>query len=167
MRCPYCGIEEDKVVDSRVAEEGRAIRRRRECLGCNRRYTTFERPEEVPLLVVKRNGVEEPFDREKIVAGMISACKNRPVTAAEIDSLAEDVEEAMRADTRRPIPSAEIGREVLERLRDLDEVAYLRFASVYKDFQELDDFERELGLLLKKSPPKGSGGKPDDASLRT
>lgn len=157
MRCPYCGVEEDKVVDSRVAEEGRAIRRRRECLGCTRRYTTFERPEEVPLLVVKRNGVEEPFERDKIVAGLISACKNRPVTEAEIDSLAEDVEEAMRADTRRPIPSAEIGREVLERLRNVDEVAYLRFASVYKDFQELDDFERELGLLLKKLPPKGTG----------
>ena len=108
-------------------------------------------------MVVKRNGVEEAFDLDKIVAGLISACKNRPVTAAEIDSLAEDVEEAMRADSRRPIPSAEIGREVLERLRNLDEVAYLRFASVYKDFQELDDFERELGLLLKKSPPKGTG----------
>lgn len=157
MRCPYCSVEEDKVVDSRIAEEGRAIRRRRECLGCNRRYTTFERPEEVPLLVVKRNGIEEPFDRDKIVAGVVSACKNRPVTAAEIDSLTEDVEEAMRADPRRPIPSAEIGREVLERLRGLDDVAYLRFASVYKDFDELADFERELGLLLKKSPPKDAG----------
>jgi transcriptional repressor NrdR len=155
MRCPYCGVEEDKVVDSRVAEEGRAIRRRRECLGCTRRYTTFERPEEVPLLVVKRNHVEEPFDRDKIVSGLVSACKNRPVTAAEIDALAEDVEEAMRAHPTRPIPTAEIGREVLERLRDLDDVAYLRFASVYKDFQELTDFERELGILLKKSPPKG------------
>ncbi len=162
MRCPYCGIEEDKVVDSRVAEEGRAIRRRRECLGCNRRFTTFERQEEVPLLVVKRNGVEEPFDRDKIVAGLLSACKNRPVTAAEIDALTEDVEEAMRGYTERPIPSAEIGREVLERLRDLDEVAYLRFASVYKDFQELDDFEREMGLLLKKSPPKGRGDRAED-----
>ena len=154
MRCPYCGVEEDKVVDSRVAEEGRAIRRRRECLGCTRRYTTFERPEEVPLLVSKRNGVEEPFDREKIIAGVLSACKNRPVSAAEIDALADDVEESMRAHTERPIPSAEIGREVLERLRDLDEVAYLRFASVYKDFQELTDFERELGLLLQKREPK-------------
>jgi transcriptional repressor NrdR len=107
--------------------------------------------------VVKRNGIEEPFDRDKIVAGVLSACKNRPVTAAEIDSLTEDVEEAMRADARRPIPSAEIGREVLERLRALDDVAYLRFASVYKDFDELADFERELGLLLKKSPPKDAG----------
>ena len=156
MFCPYCGDEEDKVVDSRTAEEGRAIRRRRECLNCGRRYTTFERAEEVPLLVSKRNGVEEPFDLDKVVAGIRMAVKNRPVTEAEVTALAEDVEEAMRADSRRPIPSSEIGREVLERLRELDDVAYLRFASVYKDFQELDDFEREMGVLLKRSPPKGT-----------
>lgn len=154
MRCPYCETEEDKVVDSRVAEEGRAIRRRRECLGCGRRYTTFERAEEAPLLVVKRNGVEENFNRQKIVAGLISACKNRPVTLASIEELAEDVEDAMRSFPKRPIPTADIGKEVLERVRDLDDVAYLRFASVYKDFQELNDFERELGLLQKKLPPK-------------
>lgn len=154
MRCPYCANEEDKVVDSRLAEEGRAIRRRRECLACGRRFTTFERPEEVPLLVLKRNGEEEPFEIEKIVEGLRAACKNRPVSDVEILHLAEDVEEAMRAAAERPIRTAEIGREVLERLRSLDEVAYLRFASVYKDFQELDDFERELGILLKKSPPK-------------
>lgn len=156
MFCPYCGKEEDKVVDSRTAEEGRAIRRRRECLECGRRYTTFERAEEVPLLVAKRNGVEEPFELEKVVAGIRMAVKNRPVTEAEVTALAVDVEEAMRADSRRPIPSSEIGREVLERLRELDDVAYLRFASVYKDFQELDDFEREAAVLLKRSPPKGS-----------
>lgn len=156
MFCPYCGNEEDKVVDSRTAEEGRAIRRRRECLSCGRRYTTFERAEEVPLLVAKRNGVEEPFDLEKVIAGIRMAVKNRPVTEAEVTALAVDVEEAMRADSRRPIPSSEIGREVLERLRELDDVAYLRFASVYKDFQELDDFEREMGVLLKRSPPKGT-----------
>lgn len=154
MICPYCGNEEDKVVDSRVAEDGRAIRRRRECLDCGRRYTTFERAEEVPLLVAKRNDTEEPFAIEKMIAGIRMATKNRPVSEAAVQELAEDVEEAMRADPRRPIPSSEIGREVLERLRDIDEVAYLRFASVYKDFQELDDFERELGVLLKKSPPK-------------
>jgi len=154
MRCPYCESEEDKVVDSRLAEEGRAIRRRRECIGCGRRYTTFERAEEVPLLIAKRSGEEEPFDRGKVIEGVRRACKNRPVSEADILAIADDVEEAMRADIRRPVPSAEIGREVLERLRLLDEVAYLRFASVYKDFQELDDFERELGLLLKKSPPK-------------
>jgi len=155
--CPYCGNEEDKVVDSRTAEEGRAIRRRRECLNCGRRFTTFERAEEVPLLVSKRNGHEEPFDLDKVVSGIRMAVKNRPVSDAAVTALAEDVEETMRADPRRPIPSAEIGREVLERLRELDDVAYLRFASVYKDFQELDDFEKELGVLLKRSPPKGTG----------
>lgn len=156
MRCPYCSAEEDKVVDSRVAEEGRAIRRRRECLECGRRYTTFERPEEVPLLILKRSGVEEPFLRDKVTEGIRRACKNRPVSEAEIAAVVDDVEEAMRLDGRRPVPSAEIGREILERLRHLDDVAYLRFASVYKDFQELNDFERELGLLAKKSPPKGT-----------
>ena len=155
MVCPYCGNEEDKVVDSRTAEEGRAIRRRRECLNCGRRYTTFERAEEVPLLVSKRNGIEAPFDIGTVIAGIRMAVQNRPVSEAAVVALAEDVEEAMRADARRPIPSAEIGREVLERLRHLDDVAYLRFASVYKDFQELDDFEREMGTLLKRSPPKG------------
>lgn len=154
MRCPYCANEEDKVVDSRVAEDGRAIRRRRECLACGRRFTTFERPEEVPLLVRKRSGEEEPFDLDKIVAGLRAAIKNRPVTEAAIIDLAEDVEETMRATASRPVPTAEIGREVLERLRDLDDVAYVRFASVYKDFQELDDFERELASLVKRSPPK-------------
>jgi transcriptional repressor NrdR len=155
VRCPYCENPDDKVVDSRLAEDGRAIRRRRECLACGRRFTTFERSEETPLLIVKRNGVEEPFDRQKIVDGIISACKNRPVTLAAIETLAEDVEEAMRVQGRRPVPTSDVGREVLERLQDLDEVAYLRFASVYKDFQELTDFERELGQLLKKLPPKG------------
>lgn len=155
MKCPFCEHMEDKVVDSRLSDEGKAIRRRRECLACGRRYTTFERQEETPLLVVKRNGVEAPFDRSKIVDGVISACKNRPVTLEAIEMLAEDVEEAMRSYPKRPVPSGEIGREVLERLRVLDDVAYLRFASVYKDFQELTDFERELGLI-KKSPPKSS-----------
>jgi transcriptional repressor NrdR len=154
MRCPYCDLEEDKVVDSRLADEGRVIRRRRECLNCGRRYTTFERAEEVPLVVVKRGGVEEPFEREKIVEGLRRSIKNRPVTESAIEEIAEDVEETMRTIGKRRIPSSDIGREVLERLRELDEVAYVRFASVYKDFQELTDFERELGMLAKKSPPK-------------
>ncbi len=161
MRCPYCESEEDKVVDSRLAEEGRAIRRRRECLGCSRRYTTFERAEEVPLLVVKRSGDEEPFLRDKIIDGLRAACKNRPVTDAEIETIADDVEESVRLQGKRPVPTADVGREVLERLRDVDEVAYLRFASVYKDFQELTDFERELGLLQKRVPPKHHADAPE------
>jgi transcriptional repressor NrdR len=154
MRCPYCTSSEDKVVDSRLSEEGRAIRRRRECLVCGRRFTTFERAEEVPLLVTKRNGAEEPFDRDKVLAGIRQATKNRPVSQGEVAAIVDQVEEAMKALTTRPVPSAEIGREVLDRLRHLDEVAYLRFASVYKDFQELFDFEQELGRLQKKEPPK-------------
>lgn len=158
MRCPYCESLDDKVVDSRVGEEGRAIRRRRECLGCARRFTTYERIEEIPLLIVKRNGIEEPFDRAKVVEGIRKACKNRPVAESEIETVAERVEDAIRAHPLRPVPSSEIGKEVLERLAALDDVAYLRFASVYKDFQELTDFERELGFLLKKVPPKVPAG---------
>lgn len=152
MRCPYCSSEEDKVVDSRLAEEGRAIRRRRECLACGRRFTTFERIEETPLVVMKRNGVEDPFDRRKISEGIRRACKNRPVSDDQIEAVAEEVEENIRAGGARKVQSAEIGRLVLDRLRSLDDVAYLRFASVYKGFQELTDFERELLTLLKKSP---------------
>jgi transcriptional repressor NrdR len=145
---------EDKVVDSRLAEEGGAIRRRRECLECTRRYTTYERAEEVPLIVQKRNREEEPFDRSKILDGVRRSIKNRPLTESDLEALAEDVEETVRDLGIRPVPTAEIGRLVLDRLQLLDDVAYLRFASVYKDFQELNDFERELGFLQKKMPPK-------------
>lgn len=154
MRCPFCGHPEDRVVDSRVAEEGGAIRRRRECLSCGQRYTTFERIETVPFMVEKRSGTRDPFDRAKMVAGIRKACKNRPVTVEEMEQLADDVAATVRAGGRNSVASSELGREILERLRDLDEIAYLRFASVYKDFQELTDFERELGLLQKKVPPK-------------
>jgi transcriptional repressor NrdR len=150
VRCPYCDSEEDKVVDSRLADEARAIRRRRECLACGRRYTTFERAEEVPMVVRKRDGSEEPFDRAKIAEGIRRACKNRPVSQQDIERIASGIEEALRAEGRREVGYSDIGRLVLERLAAVDEVAYVRFASVYKSFQELDDFERELGLLLKK-----------------
>jgi transcriptional repressor NrdR len=150
MRCPFCGHEENKVVDSRDTEEGRAIRRRRECLSCSKRFTSFERIEDAPLVVEKRSGGEEPFDRQKIVDGIRMAAKNRPVDLSEIEALADEVEERVRADGRRVIASAEIGREVLDRLNALDDVAYLRFASVYKGFQELTDFERELLMLLRR-----------------
>jgi transcriptional repressor NrdR len=154
MRCPFCGYPDDRVVDSRLAEEGRAIRRRRECESCEQRYTTFERIEQVPLLVLKRSGIKESFEREKLIAGIRKACKNRPISDRTLERLADDVIEAARGEGRKVVPSADLGREVLEGLRELDEVAYLRFASVYKDFQELNDFERELGLLQKKVPPK-------------
>jgi transcriptional repressor NrdR len=153
VRCPWCGVDDDRVVDSRQAEEGGAIRRRRECLGCGRRFTTFERVEEVPLWVVKRSGLREPFDRAKVVAGVRAACKNRPVSAEHMEELAQAVEDALRAETTEPT-SQQVGVAVLERLQGLDDVAYLRFASVYKDFRDVEDFRREVGDLIKQTAPK-------------
>jgi transcriptional repressor NrdR len=155
MRCPACSSIDDKVVDSRLADDGAAIRRRRECLECGRRFTTFERLEEAPLTVLKRSGDREPFRRAKLVAGLQAAAKNRPVTVAQLEDLGAEVEEAMRLQGRE-VTSTEVGVAVLERLRRLDEVAYVRFASVYKGFSEVGDFEREAGLLSKSTAPKGS-----------
>jgi transcriptional repressor NrdR len=148
-----CGSLDDKVVDSRVADDGGAIRRRRECLACNRRFTTFERLEEVPLLVVKRSGDRMPFDRVKIVAGLAAAAKNRPVSPEQMEQLAADVEEEMRL-LGAEVSSQDVGLAVLTRLGALDHVAYLRFASVYKGFEDLADFQREVGLLAKATEPK-------------
>jgi transcriptional repressor NrdR len=154
MRCPWCGQPDDKVVDSRTAENAAAIRRRRECLGCGRRFTTFERVEAVSLTVVKRDGSKEPFDRGKIVSGVEKALKNRPVSDEQVARLVERVEEKLRR-TGPVVTTQEVGIEVLALMRRLDDVGYLRFASVYKDFQELTDFERELGILLQKREPAG------------
>jgi transcriptional repressor NrdR len=149
MRCPYCKSLEDKVVDSRPAEEGTAIRRRRECLGCGSRFTTFERAEHVDLRIRKRSGEVEPYLRSKVVAGLTKACVNRPVTSKDIERLADQIEEHLRSSGRKEVPSAEVGMAILDRLREVDEVAYIRFASVYRDFQELTDFEKEMGLLQR------------------
>ncbi|MDQ1403810.1 MAG: transcriptional repressor NrdR [Actinomycetota bacterium] len=153
MRCPWCASQDDKVVDSRTADDGGAIRRRRECLACGRRYTTFERVEEAPLVVVKRSGHREGFDRAKVVAGLRAATKNRPVSDDQMEALAADVEELVRIEGPE-VPSEVVGRAVLERLRTVDDVAYLRFASVYKGFEDAEDFEREVGLLTKATEPK-------------
>jgi transcriptional repressor NrdR len=154
MRCPWCGHEDDKVVDSRPAEQGATIRRRRECLSCRRRYTTFERIEEIGLMVLKRDGTKEPWDRDKMVAGIRKAIVNRPVTVEQVAQVAERIEGRLRR--KGPVVTwQQVGLEVLQHLQRLDQVAYMRFASVYKDFQELTDFERELGgLLAKKEPAK-------------
>jgi transcriptional repressor NrdR len=154
VRCPACSSVEDKVVDSRIADDGAAIRRRRECLSCGRRFTTFERLEEAPLLVVKRSGHQEPFDSTKVVAGIRAAAKNRPVADEVLEALGTEVEEAMRLEGAE-VTTERIGIAVLDRLRVLDEVAYLRFASVYKDFEDPSDFTREVGDLRKASDPKG------------
>jgi transcriptional repressor NrdR len=144
------------VVDSRVAEDGAAIRRRRECIGCGNRFTTFERIDEVPLMVIKRSGARQPFDRGKVVDGLRSATKNRPVSEEQLDVMAAEVEDEMREGAD---PTTEqVGLAVLERLREVDEVAYLRFASVYKGFEGADDFRREVGLLTKTTAPKGQEG---------
>jgi transcriptional repressor NrdR len=160
MRCPTCASLDDKVVDSRLADEGAAIRRRRECLGCGRRFTTFERVERVEeagLVVVKRSGGREPFRRSKVIAGVAAAAKNRPVGVEQLEGLAADVEEALRLEGSEA-SSARVGAIVLERLRALDEVAYVRFASVYKGFDAPGDFEREVlalsrGELPRQPPP--------------
>src|SRR5262245_19647629 len=148
MRCPKCQADDTKVIDSREAEDGAAIRRRRSCGSCAHRFTTYERLEEVPLVVIKSSGAREPFDRAKVIDGVTAACKGRPVTADQIDQLGEAIEEHARLQGPE-LSSAEIGVEVLDRLRSLDEVAYLRFASVYKDFDAAADFQRELVLLKK------------------
>jgi transcriptional repressor NrdR len=155
VRCPGCSSIDDKVVDSRLADDGGAIRRRRECLVCGRRFTTFERLEEAPFVVVKRSGDREPFDRVKVVGGLRAACKNRPLGTDEsvLEALASEIEESLRLEGPE-VPTSLVGMTVLERLRDLDEVAYVRFASVYKGFDHPSDFEREIGLLTKASAPK-------------
>jgi transcriptional repressor NrdR len=152
MRCPWCGHGEDKVVDSRPAERGDAIRRRRECLSCGRRFTTYERVE-LALVVVKRDGTSEPWDREKMVSGIRKALVNRPVTEEQFAALVTRIEERLRRKGPE-ITSQQVGLEVLANLQQLDQVAYVRFASVYKDFQEIGDFEREFGLLLQKKETK-------------
>jgi transcriptional repressor NrdR len=158
VRCPFCGTDQDRVVDSRPADDGAAIRRRRACAGCGRRFTTFERVDEIPLLILKRDGSKEQFDPAKVVSGLAKACKNRPITDAQIVRITSDIEETLRARGQREVESQEVGIELLNALRDLDAVAYMRFASVYKDFQNPADFERELAdlgtILRKATPPK-------------
>jgi transcriptional repressor NrdR len=152
MRCPWCKAEDDRVVDSRPAEGGATIRRRRECHACGRRYTTFERVEELGLMIVKRGGSKDPFDRDKVADGIRKAVKNRPVSEEQIARVVDRVQDRLRR--KGPvITSQQVGLEVLASLAKLDQVAYMRFASVYKDFQEITDFERELGVLLQKKEP--------------
>jgi transcriptional repressor NrdR len=153
VRCPWCGEAEDKVIDSREVEQGAAVRRRRECVACSRRFTTYERASGAVVVVLKRSGQREPFERRKVVAGVRSACKNRPVDPEAIETLATDVEEELRSGGP-VVTSEEVGLAVLERLRSLDDVASVRFASVYKGFEDAGDFARELGLLGKE--PDGS-----------
>jgi transcriptional repressor NrdR len=158
MRCPACGHLQDRVVDSREAQDGQATRRRRECLSCGRRYTTYERVEEALPQVVKKDGRREAFDRRKIVEGLQRACQKRPVSREQIDALVASVERAVQESGERELPSSVVGEAVVERLKALDEVAYVRFASVYREFRDVAEFMSEVAGLSARSASAPGGG---------
>ncbi|NLJ86642.1 MAG: transcriptional repressor NrdR [Firmicutes bacterium] len=149
MKCPYCSFMESKVVDSRATEEGSSIRRRRECIGCGRRFTTYERLDEIPLMVVKKDGRREAFSRDKIITGVLKASQKRPISYEVIENLAREIERELRNQMEREISSQVIGEMIMERLRHIDEVAYVRFASVYRQFKDIDRFMEELERLQR------------------
>jgi transcriptional repressor NrdR len=149
MKCPFCGHAEDKVVDSRESREGEAIRRRRQCLGCRRRFTTYERIDEIPYMMVKKDGRREKFDRQKVLAGLLRACEKRPISMGKLESIVNEAEALVVESTDRERSTSEIGQLLMERLKKLDKVAYVRFASVYQDFKDIREFMDELKALLK------------------
>ncbi len=150
MRCPFCGYVDSKVLDSRPAEDGNAIRRRRECTECGRRFTTYEKVDEIPLIVVKKDGRREVYDRNKVLGGIIKACEKRPIPMRRMEDMVDDIEKELRNKMDIEVNSEDIGEKVMEKLRDLDEVAYVRFASVYRQFKDVNSFIEELEKLLKK-----------------
>lgn len=149
MKCPFCGIDKDKVTDTRATEDNTVIRRRRECLACGRRFTTYEKLEEMPIMVVKRDGSRQSFDREKLMQSILKSLVKRPVAREEIENIIDNVISSATANFRKEITSHEIGEQVLAQLRELDSVAYVRFASVYRDFDDIDSFLNELKALQK------------------
>ena len=149
MKCPYCGYLESKVVDSRPADEGASIRRRRECLACHKRFTTYETMESLPLMVIKKDGSRQSFDRGKVLSGLIRACEKRPVSYQTLEGLVAEIELSLQNQIDREVSSSQIGELVLERLKQLDEVAYVRFASVYREFKDVDSFMAELKQLME------------------
>ncbi|HHS50433.1 MAG TPA: transcriptional repressor NrdR [candidate division Zixibacteria bacterium] len=162
MKCPFCNEDSDKVVDSRSVREGSAVRRRRECLSCGNRFTTYEFVEESQVSVVKRDGRREPFDREKIVGGLKLACRKRPINADEIDGIANAIEAELSGRNSFDVNSDEIGEMVMARLSEMDRVAYIRFASVYRNFEDVGDFETELSKLKTKTSESGNDESPSD-----
>jgi len=159
MKCPFCGLLEDKVVDSRESKEGDTVRRRRECLGCGRRFTSYERIEEIPYMVVKRDGRREPFDRQKLLHGLMKACEKRPLPVNKLERMADDVESRLQEKPEKEIATSEIGAYIMERLKRLDKVAYVRFASVYRRFKAVGEFMSELKGLLRDQPKKARKGR--------
>ena len=148
MKCPFCGYSESKVIDSRPAEEGTTIRRRRECLACQRRFTTYEIVERMPLVVIKRDGSRQSFDKVKLINGMVRACEKRPVSLNQLEQIADEIEQDLQSGLEREISTVTIGEMVMSRLKDVDEVAYVRFASVYRSFKDINTFMEELAKLL-------------------
>ena len=148
MKCPFCGHPEDKVVDSREGKEGRVVRRRRECLSCARRFTTYERVDEIPYMVVKKDGRREAFDRNKLLTGLVKACEKRPVPMNALEAVVDEVENMLQESSEKELPAHLIGEKLMERLKVLDQVAYVRFASVYRQFGDLNAFVDELNRLL-------------------
>ena len=148
MKCPYCGYKESKVVDSRPAEEGSSIRRRRECLSCEKRFTTYETVESLPMVVIKKDGSRQSFDRSKVLRGMTRACEKRPVSFDELERISEEIEQNLQNSLEREVSTEAIGEQVMDKLRSVDEVAYVRFASVYRQFKDIDTFMHELNKLL-------------------
>lgn len=156
MKCPVCGYGESKVIDSRPADEGASIRRRRECLSCQNRFTTYETIETLPLLVIKKDKTRELFDHSKLLAGIIKACHKRPVTMEQMENITAEIESEIQNSLSREIPTQKIGVLVMEKLKALDEVAYVRFASVYREFKDLDTFMHELESICKNGPANGT-----------
>ena len=148
MICPFCGHREDKVIDSRESKEGDSIRRRRECLGCERRFTTYERCDEVPYMVIKKDGRREKFDRQKVLSGLLRACEKRPVSMGKLAELVDEVEFTLLENPERELATTLIGEQLMDRLRTLDKIAYVRFASVYRDFQDVEEFLSELKNVM-------------------
>lgn len=149
MHCIKCGCEESKVIDSRSIEEGNSIRRRRECLNCKNRYTTYEKIEYTPITVIKKNGVRQQFDRDKIINGMLRACEKRPVSVEQIEKSADEIEMEINNSLDKEIPASKIGDLVINKLKEIDEIAYVRFASVYRQFKDINEFKEELNKLLR------------------
>ena len=155
MRCPFCSSNAEKVVDSREGRDGEVIRRRRQCLRCHRRFTTYERIEGIQFMVVKKDGRREPFDRHKILSGLLKATQKRPISVNQLEAVVDDVEALLTEKPDREITSTEIGERIMQRLHDLDEVAYVRFASVYRQFKDVSEFVAEVKGLLEGSPRRG------------
>ena len=153
MKCPFCADTENKVIDSRLSKEGYVIRRRRECLACNRRFTTYERIEAIPLMIIKKDGRREEFNRDKIRSGITKACEKRNVSMNSIEDFLDELEQELRETGKKEISSSIVGERVIKRLHDLDEIAYVRFASVYREFKDVNDFILELKLMLENNRP--------------